>query len=1106
MKNQLILFPCENDKSPDVSGTWKNFNQSYYDAALTKLSEGTGLIGVVIPSGYWLLDIDSYKKSYATFADIEEKLGCTLAWGAALIQKTRSGGQHFLFRVPEGIDAATLPNTTDLLGLKHVDSRAAGSRGYVCTGEGYAVYGAFDAICEGSLLEGSPVLPDAAIKTLLESGREIIGTTSVEAEVECDEFELEQALSAIDAKTFNQYSTWVTLLLASHKASGGMRWGLLAFDKVSREKGSAGEYDSFEDIAYRWNNARKSNSSGAAGFASIMALAKLGDHSAFEKIVAERKTAAVISGFDIEPVEDDTPDDEGVSSSGHVYSECFKNRSRRREFTLKMNSHVCEAQSRDDFTYINLSESGATEKIRSLALRAAAERMEDFELYACDEDVFEMINEFNVLYDGDVVFGILPEFLRKIFLRSDKGSSKIGIFHQRLDARWEIVSEEVFNSNNRQHYSFSSFTYGVKRFNPSATKTWKPTPFWVARDFYRVPMLTGETYEMFAPKIISCDERDVNKKLNLFEPYRALTLCRDVKTGAPLDRNARLGIMVQPEVAEAWHVFQEFIFALVGADVRRIGYPELDDDSRMGVYGGKLGAGVTGAAAEREGWARLLIASMASTVQKPDVRRDWALLLKGAQGFGKSTISRVLKGVLDDSVMTIDTRCVNSWQGYAGMKGGLKGGGSSMSNVYDADLNAVLNRFNIALKAKLVCVIEELAMDEKIDTAERMKEILTSEYIRLEGKGVDVVVEKSYLNFYIFSNKKLPMVLGAERRFAVIETAVSDDAGSDAVLEYFAGLPFTHVDGRDFVSGDWGSGCVPQFCRELWVDNQDDDTLSDAGVVAQESYMRNVFVYKERYFEKLNTELIENQTALKALGAALALLDIKSYCPEFSLKNAFSSSAKNQMISLTTGDNSVGAGDAQRATKTDNSIGLCDFIWGEKAVGEALTTRVVLKETESGVLFGDSSLLKFPDEVVEEMRQGMISHSARKDFMADEIIRKLTSLNEPMINLYAVDINELSKVIPKIHADKTSDSNHRAAIKHGLSAFGYVSYLPLFKALGGNAKRGINVARRVDGSIRNHWVIPCDVYVFNARIDGVNYTFTKHDNAIVRKLFSASLR
>lgn len=1101
--SKLILFPCHADKSPAVR-SWKEFDQRSFDTALTKLSERKGLVGVVIPNGYFLIDTDTYKDECSSLEEIDRVLSCTLDWQKALVQTTRSGGSHYLFKLPENVDGSKLPNTTDLLGLKHVDSRAAGSRGYVCIGEGYAAHGAFEQLQTGILLDGSPVLPEKAIETLLGSGREIIGTTSVEAEVECDEFELEQALSAIDAKTFNQYSTWINLLLASHKASAGMRWGLLTFDKVSREKGGD-KYKGFGDIERRWNSAGRSGAADAAGFATIMGHAKTGDPAAFEKIVVERKQAAVISSFDVIDASelDEAEADEGVSSSGHVYSECFKKLSRRREFTLKMNSSVCHAQSRDDFTYINLNESGAAEKIRSLALRAAVERMPEFEFEACEDDVFEMISEFNALYDGDVVFGILPEFLRKIFLRSDKGSSKIGIFHQRLDATWEIVSEEVFNSNNRQHHSFSGFTYGVKRFNPSATKTWKITPFWVANDFYRVAMLTGEMYEMFAPKIISCDERGMNKKLNLFEPYRALTLCRNVKTGATLDRNARLGIMEQPEVAEAWHVFQQFVFQLVGADIRRIGYPELKDDGRRGVYGGQVGVGVAGMAAEREEWARLLIATMASTVQRPDVRRDWALLLKGAQGVGKSSLTRVLQGVLNDSVMTIDTRGAVDWSGYIGMKSGTQGGGGA---VYEANLSTVLGRFNMALRAKMVCVIEELAMDEKIDTADRLKEILTSGYIRLEGKGVDVVVEKSYLNFYIFSNKKLPMILGSERRFAVIETAVSDDAGSDAVLEYFAGIPFTHVDGRDFVSGDWGSGCVPQFNRDVWVDNQDEDTLSDAGVDAQETHMRNVFVYKERYFEKLNTELIENQTALKALGAALALLDIKSYCPEFSLKNAFSSSAKNQMISLTTGDSSVGAGDAHRAAKTDNSIGLCDFIWGEKAVGEALTTRVVLKETESGVLFGDSSLLKFPDEVVEEMRQGMISHSARKDFMADELIRKLTSLNEPMINLYAVDINELAKVIPKMHADKTSDSNHRAAIKHGLSALGYVAYLPLFKALGGNAKRGIDVARRADGVIQHHWVIPDTVYVFNARIDGVNYGITKHDNAIVRKLFSAAHR
>jgi hypothetical protein len=78
MKNQLILFPCKHDKSPDVKSSWKNFDQSHYDTALARLSSGKGLVGVVVPSGHFLIDIDSYKDECSSLEQIEEKLGAPL--------------------------------------------------------------------------------------------------------------------------------------------------------------------------------------------------------------------------------------------------------------------------------------------------------------------------------------------------------------------------------------------------------------------------------------------------------------------------------------------------------------------------------------------------------------------------------------------------------------------------------------------------------------------------------------------------------------------------------------------------------------------------------------------------------------------------------------------------------------------------------------------------------------------------------------------------------------------------------------------------------------------------------------------------------------------
>ena len=85
----LIKFPCKDDKSPGVSG-W----QTYQGAV------NSAVVGYMIPEGLIVLDLDTYKG--VTCSDVETALGCSLLWHEAELQKTRSGGHHYAFRVPHG--------------------------------------------------------------------------------------------------------------------------------------------------------------------------------------------------------------------------------------------------------------------------------------------------------------------------------------------------------------------------------------------------------------------------------------------------------------------------------------------------------------------------------------------------------------------------------------------------------------------------------------------------------------------------------------------------------------------------------------------------------------------------------------------------------------------------------------------------------------------------------------------------------------------------------------------------------------------------------------------------------------------------------------------
>lgn len=117
------------------------------------LDWSAGVIGVPIPTGVLVIDLDGYKG--ASRQAIESLLGCPLPWDDAFIQTTIGGGEHYAFycdweaRQGDSID-----------GLQGFDTRAAG-RGFICSGKGYA------PVMHGGVLglgtpASLPQLPEAA--------------------------------------------------------------------------------------------------------------------------------------------------------------------------------------------------------------------------------------------------------------------------------------------------------------------------------------------------------------------------------------------------------------------------------------------------------------------------------------------------------------------------------------------------------------------------------------------------------------------------------------------------------------------------------------------------------------------------------------------------------------------------------------------------------------------------------------------------------------------------------------------------------------------------------------------------------------------------------
>lgn len=90
----LGVFPCLQNKMPAVpKGTsWKDWAH----AELNALPWPSDIVGVPIPSGVVVLDLDTYKGITREY--VEAGAGFAIPWDAAHIQTTQSGGQHYAFR------------------------------------------------------------------------------------------------------------------------------------------------------------------------------------------------------------------------------------------------------------------------------------------------------------------------------------------------------------------------------------------------------------------------------------------------------------------------------------------------------------------------------------------------------------------------------------------------------------------------------------------------------------------------------------------------------------------------------------------------------------------------------------------------------------------------------------------------------------------------------------------------------------------------------------------------------------------------------------------------------------------------------------------------
>lgn len=158
----------------------------------------------------------------------------------------------------------------------------------------------------------------------------------------------------------------------------------------------------------------------------------------------------------------------------------------------------------------------------------------------------------------------------------------------------------------------------------------------------------------------------------------------------------------------------------------------------------------------------ILLAYMAACVQHIGVKFQWAPLLQGTEGNGKSFIGRCLTKAVGEKY----THKVNP---------------KDIGNV-----------FNSWLTGKLIILIEEVHTQDKVDTIETLKWMITDERVPLQGKGQGQITGDNRANFYMSSNHRDAIKKTQhDRRFCVFYTAQQEF--SDLALSGMSGSYFPNL-------------------------------------------------------------------------------------------------------------------------------------------------------------------------------------------------------------------------------------------------------------------------------------------------------------------------
>ena len=133
---------------------------------------------------------------------------------------------------------------------------------------------------------------------------------------------------------------------------------------------------------------------------------------------------------------------------------------------------------------------------------------------------------------------------------------------------------------------------------------------------------------------------------------------------------------------------------------------------------------------------------LADIIQNPDKPPGTAILLKSPQGHGKDLLMDIISKMLNISYV-----CRTE------------------------DIKDVLGNFNTAIKDKVICVINELEGKDGWEYRDKLKGVITTEYLNINEKGIKHYKQKNALRFFVMSNRPNPIEIAQDdRRFTVFKS------------------------------------------------------------------------------------------------------------------------------------------------------------------------------------------------------------------------------------------------------------------------------------------------------------------------------------------------